>query len=135
MIAWVMRLFTGKALVPVLLIGAAAIAGGSFIGGVKWESGKWAKAQVSAMEKAAEQRLELELALAVRDEQLVEALNDKRVEYRTIYKKVPTAVNRTDCRVDAPGLQVVVDQIRSANSRRGYDAEVRKDTGTPKRGD
>jgi hypothetical protein len=135
MVAWILRLVTGKAMIPLMLAGAVTIAGLSFVGGVKWESGKWAKAQVSAMEQAAEQRLELELTLAVRDEQLVEALNAKRVEYRTVYKKVPTAVNRTECRVDTSGLQVVVDQIRSANSRRGYDAAVRSDTGAPKRGD
>lgn len=80
---------------------------------------------LSQVQHAEKERQKLQSALAATDKKLVEALNHAQTKYRTIIKRIPAAVDPDTCQLSDDGMQQILDQVRSANSRRGYDAEVR----------
>jgi len=108
-----------------MAIVAAGIAAGSAWGGYWLADTIWEAKHANALEEAMEQRLELELDLAERDQQLVETENEIDTEYKTVYRTPPGYITPDQCDLTPAGLQELVDQVRSANRRGGYDAAVR----------
>lgn len=116
--------FGGSGWVVYGVVAAVVFSAGAWTGH-RLTAYSYLSAENKALEQAAAERKRLEGVIARRDQQLVEAQNEKRIEYRTVQKVVTAAVDPIECRITDDGVQATLDQIRSSNRRRGYDATLR----------
>lgn len=101
-----------------LLAGALIVAG--FAG---YRVGIWQgkAAQLAALEAEIAAKEKLQQELHSLGEELLDAQNNVRIEYRTITREIPKYIDTGSCTVHPDGVRVIREKIEAANARRGGD--------------